>query len=192
MAALKPNIKINFPIFQFPLRYTTHTPCLCAMNMKIRTLILLPLAATAFASVLTACSPNSEAQEAIKRLLNDPESAKFADVITGNDGNVCGRVNAKNRMGGYVGTVPFFYQAKVKYAAIVPPVEDSDFRSLWLSIKLRSTLTDELTTLNTKCMHMSQWSDVCGSPYPYRVHDLCAALSQGGASIYESLRAEFD
>lgn len=53
----------------------------------------------------------------IKQSLKDPDSAKFNGVWFSPDANngkpkisgyVCGRVNAKNSFGGYVGEVPFF------------------------------------------------------------------------------------
>lgn len=44
--------------------------------------------------------------ELVKRRLFDPDSAKFRNVTHGR-GNVCGEVNAKNKMGGYVGFKAF-------------------------------------------------------------------------------------
>ncbi|MDB5696860.1 MAG: hypothetical protein JWN21_2403 [Sphingomonas bacterium] len=41
-------------------------------------------------------------QEAAKGLI-DPSSAQFRSVRMGKDGDVCGEINAKNRMGAYVG-----------------------------------------------------------------------------------------
>lgn len=80
--------------------------------------------------VLSACSVEDpakvEAQDAVKRTLSDPSSAEFqnltvvkplpmppsgqempSDVPLGE--GVCGEVNAKNKMGGYVGFKPFAY-----------------------------------------------------------------------------------
>jgi hypothetical protein len=61
--------------------------------------------------LLTGCdSAISEAQEAVKRQLIDPESARFRDVVRCSHGNgVHGQVNSRNRMGGYVGFQPFYY-----------------------------------------------------------------------------------
>jgi hypothetical protein len=43
-------------------------------------------------------------QEMVRNQLNDPESARFRNVFVAPDGFlVCGEINAKNRMGGYVG-----------------------------------------------------------------------------------------
>jgi len=44
------------------------------------------------------------AKTRLARGLTDPDSAKFRDVfISPRRGAVCGQINAKNRMGGYVG-----------------------------------------------------------------------------------------
>lgn len=52
----------------------------------------------------------SQAREAVKERLRDPESARFKDLKIGrNDTIVCGEVNAKNAMGGYVGARPFYF-----------------------------------------------------------------------------------
>jgi hypothetical protein len=46
------------------------------------------------------------------RWLKDPDSAKFGKMVAilrdGKDVIVCGTVNAKNAMGGYVGRQPFY------------------------------------------------------------------------------------
>lgn len=48
--------------------------------------------------------PVDEAKEALKQELFDPSSAEFRNVrVTSLLDAVCGEVNAKNRMGGYVG-----------------------------------------------------------------------------------------
>lgn len=46
------------------------------------------------------------AESAIREALADPDSAKFRNVKE-ISGIVCGEVNAKNRLGGYVGYVRF-------------------------------------------------------------------------------------
>lgn len=56
---------------------------------------------------LAACSETSAIEDAVRQNLIDPESARFGEIIeyTDKDGSarVCVEVNAKNRMGGYVG-----------------------------------------------------------------------------------------
>jgi hypothetical protein len=52
------------------------------------------------------------AKAAVKGGLFDPYSAQFEDlrVVTNQNGEfICGFVNAKNKMGGYVGKAPFVY-----------------------------------------------------------------------------------
>jgi hypothetical protein len=43
------------------------------------------------------------AEEAVRNSLKDPDSAMFRGITVYRDGMVCGQVNAKNSMGGYVG-----------------------------------------------------------------------------------------
>jgi hypothetical protein len=61
---------------------------------------------------LTSCADEafSEAQEAVRRDLRDPESAQFRDVKRCDKPNaIQGEVNAKNAYGGYTGFKPFIY-----------------------------------------------------------------------------------
>ena len=62
------------------------------------------------ALALTGC--DSAAENAVKALLTDPESAQFSAVST--QGNVtCGLVNAKRPAGGYAGPSPFIVESGV-------------------------------------------------------------------------------
>nr|DAX92973.1 MAG TPA: protein of unknown function (DUF3552) [Caudoviricetes sp.] len=61
------------------------------------------------------------AKEAVKNMLKDPDSAKFKDLIAGQVSkdkkkHVCGMVNSKNSMGGYVGYKGFVYFDGETYA----------------------------------------------------------------------------
>lgn len=52
----------------------------------------------------------AQAQDWVRAVLKDPDSARFSEVQTYGDGAemlACGMVNAKNSMGGYVGNTPF-------------------------------------------------------------------------------------
>jgi len=62
------------------------------------------------ALALAGCG-SYEVQSAVKATLNDPSSAQFKDVkrCPGDPAVWQGQVNAKNRMGGYAGYEPFFY-----------------------------------------------------------------------------------
>lgn len=56
--------------------------------------------------------PIALAQERVKDVLKDPNSAKFKGDFTGKDGAVCGYVNSKNSYGGYVGYVRYVATAE--------------------------------------------------------------------------------
>ena len=69
--------------------------------------------------------PIAEAKEAVRDLLNDPDSAKFYKVKkVVNTYNqityICGEVNAKSPAGGYVGKELFLYNTKRNMAFIIP------------------------------------------------------------------------
>ena len=75
----------------------------------------------AIAMTLAGCSMAAvkEAEDAVARQLRDPESAQFRDVKYFQR-YVCGEVNAKNGMGGYVGFTRFIYDQENKTAKIDP------------------------------------------------------------------------
>lgn len=66
-------------------------------------------------AVFAGCSNKHEdaAREVVLSKLNDPSSAQFSDVMTYDTDVVCGRVNAKNRMGGYTGAQVFIYNGSI-------------------------------------------------------------------------------
>lgn len=141
---------------------------------------------------LVACGSHNEAKEAVKRLLNDPESAQFSDMQDGKGkGDVCGMVNAKNRMGGYVGKTPFLFEKRTEMAVIVKPPEDSDFRSLWLGIKLNN-FSEDLTKVLMQCRAVDQWDAVCGTPLPQPTHPFCPVVQGDAGAIYSKLRDAYD
>ncbi len=51
----------------------------------------------------------AEAKKAVERLLTDPSSVQYRDLKIHSEDVVCGEVNAKNRLGGYVGFRSFIY-----------------------------------------------------------------------------------
>jgi hypothetical protein len=56
------------------------------------------------------------------RKLTDPESARFDDLfrVQSDSGEaVCGMVNSKNRMGGYVGATGFIYEKNLNRATLM-------------------------------------------------------------------------
>lgn len=151
------------------------------------------MAVLAGTTLLAACSSGQgEAETSVKGLLNDPDSAKFTEVKPGaGKGSYCGFVNAKNRMGGYVGATPFFYEKSTGLAGIVAPVADRDFRSMWLAIQAGAA-SDEVAEIGLRCLHSGRWKAVCGTEYPAARHRLCGAMDGDGKDLYDQLKAEFD
>jgi hypothetical protein len=113
-----------------------------------------------------------------------PESARFTEMQVTTAGNVCGYVNAKNKMGGYVGKTPFYYRANGE-VAVVTPLEDSDFRSFLWNMTNRDS-EKRFADLNQRCTAIRQWKEVCGFGYPGgELHPLCAELRHGNTSILQ-------
>lgn len=150
----------------------------------MKRILLVALACAA----LAGCGPQSEAKNAVKKLLNDPDSAQFSDMTPGkSDGDMCGYVNAKNRMGGYVGKTPFFFRKTMGTVAIVEPLKESDFRMLWLGNN-----QDDWSKVLTQCNLMDQWDAVCTFPLPQGKHELCSPLQSGAGAAADALRNRFD
>lgn len=55
---------------------------------------------------LSACG-DSNVKSEVKSILIDPSSAEFKSITVFKNGNYCGEVNSKNRMGGYAGYKAF-------------------------------------------------------------------------------------
>ena len=67
------------------------------MNMKKLCALAIPLA-------LAGCGGRSGAEDAVRAVLKDPDSAKFGEFYHNSDtGKACLTTNAKNSMGGYTG-----------------------------------------------------------------------------------------
>jgi len=72
------------------------------------------------------------AQDAVKRLLRDPESATFEELAVVSHGDTmlaCGYVNAKNGFGGYVGRQAFV--GSTGTAILSSQMAHGEFRKLW-------------------------------------------------------------
>jgi hypothetical protein len=67
--------------------------------------------------------PFGPAKTAMSRKLADPESARWGDFYTvvGDGGYplICGAVNSKNQMGGYIGMTGFTYEPKINRAILL-------------------------------------------------------------------------
>lgn len=162
------------------------------MEEGMRCVTLFGVALTSL-FMLTGCGPEGEAKSGVKSLLNDPDSVQFSGLRKDSSGkNVCGYFNAKNRMGGYVGRTPFYYEGATTITAIAPPVEESDIRSLWLGIKV-GDFSKDLESLRHKCQAARKWPDVCGDSYPGATNAMCdVVLDGGGDKLYQALKEKYD
>lgn len=86
------------------------------MTPAIETHILTCSAILASLLISAGCSPEPEmdpavsiAEEKVRELLRDPESARFKNISRHGD-VVCGEVNSKNGFGGYAGFSQFAYE----------------------------------------------------------------------------------
>lgn len=149
-------------------------------------------AALLIAGSLVGCGGEGEAKTAVKALLNDPESAQFSSLQPGKGkGDVCGLVNAKNRMGGYVGNTPFMYEKALVSATIVPATDEQDFRALWLDMKA-NIVGESLTAVMSRCQNLARWETVCTTPHPSPKHQMCVVLLGDPKAIYAGFKAAFD
>jgi hypothetical protein len=75
------------------------------------------------AKKLVTADPYAPAKIAMARKLTDPESARWGEFysVVGDGGYqlICGAVNSKNRMGGYVGMTGFTYEPKTDRAILL-------------------------------------------------------------------------
>jgi len=87
--------------------------------MSVRQIISLGLIAAA----LAGCGDKEieTVKSDVTNNLKDPQSAQFKDVKKYSEGVICGSVNAKNAMGGYVGFSPFIFNGRQSnYLDMVP------------------------------------------------------------------------
>jgi hypothetical protein len=69
------------------------------------------------------------AKQSVKKILNDPDSAKFGKVVYREPGIVCGYINAKNGFGGYVGEKGFISLGTPEMTWLEG--QSKDFESVW-------------------------------------------------------------
>lgn len=96
----------------------------CIFSRKIAVLGFLSLTACQYIPG-TDEHKMKEAEIIAAKDLIDPSSAQFRDLEVNND-TVCGEINAKNRMGAYVGFKRFFARIESKYAMIDPQFDLGD------------------------------------------------------------------
>jgi len=96
--------------------------------------------------------PYLTAHYAVRQVLVDPQSAMFSHERRASFGGVCGFVNARNRMGGYVGFRPY---TTFGGRALISPV-DIDFFP-YIS-------TSRSSDIDNGCDFVLLWALNCGVP----------------------------
>lgn len=158
------------------------------MRFTVAVIALLP------AILLSGCDRYGDAKKAVKAALIDPESAQFDDVTAGKEaGIVCGLVNAKNRMGGYIGRMPFYTRNGVVYMTASGPTR-SDLRLL-----NATSVTDEKLEWEKRWMEIQVGCDFIGSigrycPDRYKARlemepGLCEAWNKPNGGLQAALEA---
>lgn len=90
--------------------------------------------------------------------LNDPDSAKFRNIVKGKTENhYCGQVNAKNRMGGYAGYKSFIFKIIKDDEYSVIFLEEAPTDSEYASVK-RSNGIEEVMI---KCDSIVEYKENC-------------------------------
>lgn len=157
--------------------------------MKARiTLVIAAMAAT-----LTACEqlPGAvnEAKREVRRNLIDPTSARFESVYENHKtGAVCGFVNAKNRMGAYVGAKPFVYEKSSGATLVQEPPTDREFERYFDNIEYAEA--GDYMKLEEKCKSVALWQSKCSSSTYMGESKYCALVNDGKSmmDLYEAVK----
>lgn len=118
----------------------------------------------AISLALATCGPfpgssRAKAHDAIKNLLFDPDSAQFRNEETASDGSVCGEVNSKNRMGGYVGFTRFVYVASMQ--SVMVSTGEPDFSEYYRDMENEYLRKDAGDKIVNACAFASEWKIFC-------------------------------
>ena len=80
----------------------------------------MPLYGGAGGGYIWYTQPEPEWQQRLLSNLNDPESAQIRDIkISKVTGWICGQINSKNKMGGYVGFKAFMVRPPNEMSVVI-------------------------------------------------------------------------
>ena len=116
-------------------------------------------------------------------MLFDPQSAEFRNEQTSNEGSVCGEVNAKNRMGGYVGFSRYVYLANVKSAVITEG--EPDFKEYYHDRENEFSREHAFEKIQSACLFETEWDIFCPPKMKEQwaeAHKHCKMWLDGGKS----------
>lgn len=137
--------------------------------------------------------PTSEnkAKSAIREMLFDPESAQFSDLFVNSAGGAsCGWVNGKNRMGGYVGKVPFYFRPNGEALIVSEPPSNNDFESYYHSTG--TAAVEKYKEVAARCREIPDWEEVCGRKLATKAVAFCVLLINSDSRTFvKALHEEF-
>jgi hypothetical protein len=146
---------------------------------------------------LTSCEqlPGAvnDAKREVRQHLVDPSSAQFESVHENpKNGAVCGLVNAKNRMGGYVGASPFVYEKSSGATLVQEEPTERDFERFFETIKYADP--GDYTKLENKCESVALWQKKCGTGTYPSANKYCRLIDEGKSEmdVYEAARPSLD
>lgn len=131
-----------------------------AMKLKAALLLAMAVAGT------TGCdrvpgTPENRARTALSGVLIDPGSAQI-NLLPSDGSGTCGTVNAKNRMGGYVGARPFLIESEYASPIIFEEPSISDYR-LWAAGPESGSGRAAYDRLDYGCSFRERWAKSCDS-----------------------------
>jgi hypothetical protein len=103
------------------------------------------------------------AHDALKEGLYDPQSAQFRAEGVGDSGSVCGEVNAKNRLGGYVGFRRFVYVPQDKEELTLISDGPADFPKFLRALTIHEGVSAATNEIAASCKFALKWTTFCPS-----------------------------
>lgn len=104
-------------------------------------------------------TPANRAKVALSGYLLDPGSAKIT-VLKSTPDTLCGTVNAKNRMGAYVGATPFLVDGKYATPVVFSEPTISDY-STWSDNPNTSSGHEAYSRMEDGCAFKATWAKTC-------------------------------
>lgn len=146
--------------------------------MKFKSTAIAVLAIGLFAACERLPGEINEAKREVRRILIDPDSAKFESVyINKKSGAVCGYVNARNRMGGYTGSSPFVYEKSRGLIMVQESPTERDFERYFEN--LRHSDIEEYNKLEERCVSIFTWGQKCEMESYSNNNKYCKLINAG-------------
>jgi hypothetical protein len=161
--------------------------------MKRYIIVVLSLMVLALTSCEQLPGATNEAKREVRKHLIDPSSGQFESVHENRrTGAVCGLVNAKNRMGAYVGASPFVYEKSSGATLVQEQPTERDFERFFETIKYAEP--NDYTELEDKCKSVALWREKCGTEIYPSTNKYCQLIDQGKSEmdIYEAAKPNLD